>query len=66
MTMTLKNTLPLDTPVLVWDKKGEEKLKRYFKRFTKKGKIVCFSDGRTSWTAIDNTGLKWKHWKLAK
>ena len=61
-----KDTLPLDTIVLVWDIKGQKKSKRHFKRFTKKGKIVCFSEGKTSWTTTDNTGMKWKYWKLAK
>ena len=54
--------LKVDTEVIVWDIK-DFMYKRYFKEFNNDGKIVCFSDGSTSWSSDGNTET-WRHWEL--
>ena len=59
-----KKPLPLDTKVIVWDGEKEEgQLKRHFKRFAEDGRIICFPQGKTSWTTHD-VELKWEHWEV--
>jgi len=64
----LKKKLPnleVDTPVLVSNEKGGIGNKRYFKKFTKKGKIVCFYGGATSWS-YNGLDYEWNYWELAE
>jgi len=58
--------LEVDTKVLVWQEGGnfEDHEKRYFSHFTKDGKIACFDDGATSWSAGYVT--RWDNWRLAE
>ena len=56
--------LKVDTRVLVWDSKEETKKKRYFKEFSKDGKIICFVRGATSWTA--SNAVEWEYWEIAE
>ena len=58
--------LAIDTKVIVWVMEGYEKRKRYFKKFDKNGKIVCFSDGTTSWSSPKNKEVSWSYWELAE
>ena len=57
--------LDIDTEVLVWNDEDEEKHERYFKRFDKYGKIVCFARGATNWES-DGDETVWEHWELAE
>jgi len=54
----------VDSKVLVWNNEGESKKKRYFKEFDTNGKITCFVNGATSWTATNE--VEWEHWELAE
>jgi len=56
--------LKVDTPVLVWDEKGGEKKIRHFRKFTKKGKMVCFAGGVASQT--NKCTHEWNYWELAE
>lgn len=48
----LRPNLSVDAPVLVWDRPGGIKRRRYFKEWPKKATgIECFSQGATSWSA---------------
>ena len=58
--------LNIDDKVLVWNKEGDIKVKRHFKRFDIDGKIVCFAIGGTSWTCDDDEELKCNYWELAE
>jgi len=57
--------LDIDTKVLVKEFAENEWQKRYFAGWTDDGKMKCWSDGRTSWTATDETDyFIWNYWKL--
>jgi len=58
--------LTLDTAVLVWDVNGEKKLRRHFRKFNKQGRIVCFADGKTSYTIGKGMRMSWRYWELVK
>ena len=58
--------LEVDTKVLVWDKEGEEKERRYFSHFEKNGKIATFAAGGTSWSRENKPLIVWQYWELAK
>ena len=55
--------LEVGTAVLVWEDDDSPKRRRRFKKFTKKGKIVCFKGG---YAGLHNRVSKWKHWELAE
>jgi len=57
--------LEVDTKVLVWDDFMGQSVKRYFSHFNKDGKVVCFHEGKTSWSA-DNQTTTWDNWELAQ
>jgi len=57
--------LEVDTKVIVWNKEGLIKCKRYFKEFTPDGIAVCFIKGYTSWTSSGETA-KWEHFEVAE
>jgi len=58
--------LEKDTKVLVWNEKGcfneSRKHKRYFSYFDKDGRICCYEQGCTSWSAT--TTQTWDNWEL--
>ena len=58
--------LKVDAKVIVWNSvEYVLKEKRHFKEFNNKGKIVCFTNGATSWSdgwAED----EWEYWELAE
>jgi len=58
--------LAIDTKVLVWDLEGVVMYKRYFKKFNNDGKIVCFEDGKTSWSSPKNKEVSWSYWELSE
>ena len=58
--------LTLDTAVLVWEVNGEKKLRRHFRKFNRQGRIVCFADGKTSYTIGKGMRMSWRYWELAK
>ena len=55
--------LPVDEPVLVRTSERGGWVERHFSHFDDDGKMHCFNDGKTSWTARGCT-LPWNHWKL--
>ena len=58
--------LKVDAKVFVWNKEGDIKVKRHFKRFDTDGRIICFASGGTSWTSDDNEEIKYDYWELAE
>lgn len=56
--------LPVDIKVLVRDTPEEEWKRRHFAEFGEDGRIRCWNEGATSFTATSSTG--WKQWKLYK
>lgn len=56
----------VDTPVLVRDFENEEWRDRYFARYENET-IYVWGDGRTSWSAYDNSDVtNWTYTKLAE
>lgn len=56
----------VDTPILVKDFENEEWRDRYFARYENET-IYVWCDGRTSWSAYDNSDVtSWKYVKLAE
>ena len=56
----------VDTPILVRNGDNEEWNKRYFARYENET-IYVWSDGRTSWSAYDNSDVtSWEYVKLAE
>ena len=49
----------------VWDNNCNSHNKQHFKEFGKNGKIECFDNGKTSFTAYDdNDWSLWDNWEL--
>ncbi len=58
--------VPVDTPILVSDLKGQDWDKRYF-AFFKDEKVYAWVNGATSWSAEDDKdALPWTYVKLAE
>ena len=58
--------VPVDTPILVSDLKGQDWDKRYF-AFFKDEKVYAWINGATSWSAEeDKDALPWTYVKLAE
>ena len=58
--------VPVDTPILVRDSEDEEWRNRYFAKY-KDGRVFSFSNGATSWSAVNNENcVWWDHAKLAE
>ena len=56
----------VDTPILVRDFESEEWRGRYFTRYENET-IYVWCDGRTSWSAYDNSDVtNWTYTKLAE
>lgn len=56
----------VDTPILVKDFENEEWRDRYFARYENET-IYVWCDGRTSWSAYDNSDVdSWEYVKLAE
>lgn len=55
--------LDIDTKVIVWNG-NTPKTKRYFSHFNSLGEIVCFINGKTSWTT-ENVS-EWPYWELGE
>jgi len=53
--------LKVGTAVVVWDGEGYPKKHRQFKKFTEKGKMVCFESG---YAGMYNCVSKWKYWEI--
>ena len=53
--------LEINARVIVWN---DENIKyhRHFSHFDKKGNMVCFDKGKTSWTSSKNGVIPWKNW----
>ena len=57
--------LEIDTPVLVSSKEGDEGYKRHFAGWTKDGRMKCWRNGHTSWSAGGKEDYSiWNYWKL--
>lgn len=58
--------VPVDTPVVVWDKCPEISQRRYFAKF-KHGQIFTWNEGTTSWSAFSKDACTpWLNGKLAE
>ncbi len=58
--------VPVDTPVIVWDKRPEISQRRYFAKF-KHGQIFTWNDGATSWSAFSKDACtSWLNGKLVE
>ena len=58
--------VPVDTPVIVWDKCPEISQRRYFAKF-KHGQIFTWNEGTTSWSAFSKDACTpWLNGKLAE
>lgn len=58
--------VPVDAPILVRDFESEEWRGRYFARYENET-IYVWCDGRTSWSAYDNSDVtNWTYTKLAE
>lgn len=58
--------IPVDTPVIVWDKHPEISQRRYFAKF-KYGQIFTWNDGATSWSAFSKDACtSWLNGKLVE
>ena len=55
--------VPVDTPILVRDKKNDEWFRRHFAEF-KYGVVYAWDDGKTSWSSLTKT--EWRYAKLAE
>ena len=56
--------IPVDTPIIVRYEGIQKPLKRHFSRFSN-GNVYYFSDGKTSWTSLDETKVGVKDVVLA-
>lgn len=56
--------VPVDTPILVKYEGARKPLNRHFSRFSN-GSIYYFTDGKTSWTSLDETKVCIKDVELA-
>ena len=56
--------VPIDTKILVRDSEREPWVKRYFAGVNKKGQVLAFYDGATSWSG--NSKILWNYAKLAE
>ena len=63
------NKVPVDTPIYVWDDKGDNiiyKRKRHFAEYdADNDKIFAFTDGQTSWTSEQDI-VPWDYAKIAE
>lgn len=58
--------VPVDTPVIVWDKRPEISQRRYFAKF-KHGQIFTWNEGATSWSAFSKDACtSWLNGKLVE
>ena len=55
--------LEVDTKVIVWNR-TKSKARRHFSHFSPSGRIACFADGNTSWSAAQTS--EWDNWELAE
>ena len=56
--------VPVDTPIIVKYEGVKKTLNRHFSRFSN-GNIYYFTDGKTSWTSMDETKINIKSVELA-
>lgn len=56
--------VPVDTPIIVKYEGVKKPLNRHFSRFSN-GNIYYFTDGKTSWTSMDETKINIKSVELA-
>ena len=58
--------LKVDTKVLVWDMRGDAKVRRHLKEINKDGYAVCYEKGATSWSTTTFLTSSWENWELAE
>ena len=56
--------LDIDTKVLVWDDEDDTKTRAHFHSFNDEGRIVTYSNGRSSFTGEDWVKAVWNNWEL--
>ncbi len=55
--------LEINTEVLVRNSAGEDVRTRHFEGWQEDGKMLCFNDGRTSFTNCGSSS--WKYWRVS-
>ena len=66
-TLVKRPNLKVDDRVLVRGNCGTVWYERHFAEWNDDGSIVCWTDGRTSWSAIMDVDIRksiWSQWKL--
>lgn len=59
--------LELNTPLLVWNARFTgSKLRRRFKEMSSSGKVICFTDGRDSFTGKGHGSCTWDSYEVYK
>ncbi len=59
--------LEVDTKVFVAHGTESKWKPRYFKGWDKQGSMLCYSDGKTSFSSLSNDDTnKWRRWKIAE
>ena len=57
--------VPVDTPILVWNKDGERKMRRHFSRAAN-GMIYAWNDGKTAYTSEKDVMFNTRPWLHAE
>jgi hypothetical protein len=67
VTSSLKHditTLEVNTVIMVKDKSDETYIPRHFSHFTNRGKVYCFENGKSIFTAKPHEVRCWDQWSL--
>ena len=59
------NEIPVDTPILVRQSRGDDWTKRHFAKY-ERGTVYAWCDGQTSWTTYNRDMINWNYAKLVK
>lgn len=59
------NEIPVDTPILVRQSRGDDWTKRHFAKY-ERGTVYAWCDGQTSWTTYNRDMINWHYAKLVK
>jgi len=57
--------LEVDTKLLVWEDENY-KYKRYFAKYSNKGRVICYKYGLTSWTSDVKDVSEWNNWEVVE
>jgi len=62
MTFNMEN----NDEVSVGHSKDDISIRQRFKRRGKNKQMICYSNGKSKWTAKDTKETTWKHWRMWK